>query len=177
VLAGRESSADWSDSPVRVMTPFNLRNELGIGEDCGLYVWAASVSLNPRTPADFWEIARFAKSSLAEKQSLRRVATELKGLEQAMNSGIDVLGAAQVFAQVLPFELLLTNLGKLSVQFDTGSLRLKALWGPAVLMGFENEQTVGVTTANDSLCLLHIAHTPIRFLLPRAAEILQLACK
>jgi len=177
VLAGRESSADWSDSPVRVMTPFNLRNELGIGEDCGLYVWAASVSLNPRTPADFSEIARFAKSSLAEKQSLRRVAKELEGLEQAMNSGIDVLGAAQVFAQVLPFELLLTNLGKLSVQFDTGSLRLKALWGPAVLMGFENEQTVGVTTANDSLCLLHIAHTPIRFLLPRAAEILQLACK
>ncbi len=46
------------------------------------------------------------------KQSLGRVATELEGLEQAMHPGIDVPGAAQLFAQVLPFELLLTNLGK-----------------------------------------------------------------
>jgi hypothetical protein len=111
VLAGREPSTSWNDSPVRVMSPFNLRNELGIGEDCGLFVWAGSVSMSPRSPADFWEVARFAKSSLTEKQSLGRVAVELEGLEQAMNSGIDVPGAAQVFAQVLPFELLLTNLG------------------------------------------------------------------
>jgi hypothetical protein len=97
VLAGRESSANWNDSSVRVMSPINLRKELGIGEDCGLYVWAVGVSLNPRTPADFWEMARFAKSSLTEKQSLGRVATELEGLEQAVNSGIDVPRAAQVF--------------------------------------------------------------------------------
>jgi hypothetical protein len=129
--------------------------------------------MNPRTPADFCEVARFAKSPLTQKQSLGRVATELEGLEQAVNSGIDVPGAAQVCAQVVPFELLLTNLGKLSVQFDTGSLRLRALWGPALLMGFENEQTVGVTTTNDSLCLLHTTFTPIPSLLPRAAEILQ----
>lgn len=48
-----------------------------------------------------------------------------------------------------------------------GGLRLKALWGPALLMGFENEQTVGVTTTNDSLCLLHTTFTPIPSLLPR----------
>ena len=177
VLAGRESFTYWNDSPVRVMSPFNLRKELGIGKDCGLFVWAGSVSMNPGTPSDFWEIARYAKSSLTEKQSLGRVATELEGLEQAMHPGIDVPGAAQLFAQVLSFELLLTNLGKLSVQFDTDSLRLKALWGPALLTGFENEQTVGVTTTNDSLCLLHTTFTPIPSLLSRAAEILQRACE
>jgi hypothetical protein len=177
VVAGRESSTSWNASPVRVMSPFSLRNELGIGEDCGLFVWAGSVSMSPRTSTDFWEVARFAKSSLTKKQSLGRVSMELQGLEQAVNSGIDVSGAAQVFAQVLPFELLLTNLGKLSVQFDTGSLRLKALWGPSLLMGFENEQTVGVTTTNDSLCLLHTTFTPIPSLLPRASEILQRACE
>jgi len=92
-----------------------------------------------------------------------------------MSSGIDVLGAAQILEQGFPNELLLTNLGKLSVQFDTGNLRLKALWGPAVLMGFEGEQTVGVTTTNDSLCLLHTSFKPIPSLLPRAAQILQAA--
>lgn len=49
--------------------------------------------------------------------------------------------------------------------------------GLGVLMGFEHEQAVGVTTTNDSLCLLHTTFTPIPSLLPRAAESLQRACK
>lgn len=177
VLAGRESSADWNHSPVRVLSPFNLRKELGIGEDFGVFAWAGSVPMSPGRLADFWDMARFSKSSLTDRQLLGRVAMELEGLEQIVNSGIDVDDAAQVSAQGFACELLLTNLGKLSVQFDSGSLRLKALWGPAVLMGFDKGQTVGVTTANDSLCLLHTSFTPIPLLLPRAAQILQLACE
>ena len=92
-----------------------------------------------------------------------------------MNSGIDVDGATQV-ARRISCELLLTNLGKLSVQYDFRSLKLKALWGPSALTGFDRGQTVGVTTTNDSLCLLHTSFTPIPSLLPRAAQILQLAC-
>jgi hypothetical protein len=177
VLAGRESYGDWEDSPVRVLSPFNLRKELGIGEDCGLFVWSAKVAMSPGTPADFWNAARLAKSSLAPQQSLGRVVIRIKGLEDAMSAGIDVQGAAQIHKQGFQNELVLTNLGKLPVQFDTGGLRLKALWGPAVLGGFEGEQTVGVTTTNDSLCLLHTSFKPIPSLLSRAAEILQSACE
>jgi hypothetical protein len=177
VLAGRESYDDWNHSPVRVMSPFNLRKQLGIGEDYGVFVWAGSVPMSPRTLADFWDMARFAKSSLTEKQLLGRVAIEMEGMEQTMNSGIDVHGAAQVLVQGFPCELVLTNLGKLCVRVDSGSLRLKALWGPAVLIGFGNGQTVGVTTTNDSLCLLHTSFTPIPSLLPRAEQILKSACE
>ena len=133
--------------------------------------------MNHYTLADFWEIARFAKSSFTEKQSRGRIASEMNELQQIVNSGIGVKGAAQVLALGFPCDLFLTNLGNLPIQFDTGSLRLKALWGPAVLMGFENEQTVGVTTTNDSLCLLHTSFTPLPSLLPRAAQILHLACE
>ena len=176
VLAGRESSSDWNQSPVRVRSPFSLRKELGIGEDCGVFVWAGSVSMSPHTLADFWDTARFAKSSLTERQMLGRVAMEMEGLEQVMNSGIDVEGAARG-ARRISCELLLTNLGKLSVQYDFRSLKLKALWGPSALTGFSSGQTVGVTTTNDSLCLLHTSLTPIPSLLPQAAQILQLACR
>jgi hypothetical protein len=177
VLAGRESYGDWENSPVRVRSPFSLRKQLGIGEDCGLFTWSASVPINPRTAADFWDSARSAKASLAEKQALGRVALEMAWLEKVVNSGIGVHGAAQISEKGYGCELLLTNLGKPAVQFDSGSLRLKAMWGPAVLMGFDNEHTVGVATANDSLCLLYTSFTPIPALLPRAAEILQLACE
>jgi hypothetical protein len=177
VLAGREFSADWNLSPVRVMSPFSLRKELGIGEDCGVFVWATCVPMSPGTLTDFWEMARYAKSSLADRQLIGRVAMEMEGVEQALNSGIGVDGAAQIAVQSFSSELLLSNLGRPSVQFDSGGLRLKAMWGPAVLMGFDRHQTVGVTTANDSLCLLHTTYTPMPSLLPRTVQILQSACE
>jgi hypothetical protein len=177
VLAGREASRDWDSNQVRILSPFSLRKQLGISEDCGLFVWATSVTM-PLTPvAEFWEMARFAKSDLAGKQPLERVRMEMRGLGQAMEPGIDVVGAAQILAQAFPFELLLTNLGNLPIQFETGDLKLKALWGPSVLMGFQGEQTVGVATTNDSLCLLHTSFAPIPSLLQRTEQILRSACE
>jgi hypothetical protein len=177
VLAGREGSRDWDSNQVRVLSPFSLRKQLGVGENCGLFVWATGVGM-PLTPvAEFWEMARFAKSSMAGKQPPERVAMEMQGLEQAMESGIDVAGAAQLLAQAFPFELLLTNLGNLPIQFETDALKLEALWGPSVLMGFEGEQAVGVATTNDSLCLLHTSFAPIPSLLQRTERILRSACE
>jgi hypothetical protein len=88
-----------------------------------------------------------------------------------------VAGAAQLLAQAFPCELLLTNLGNLPIRFETGALKLEALWGPSVLLGFEGEQTVGVTTTNGSLCLLHTSFAPIRSLLHRTERILRSACQ
>jgi hypothetical protein len=175
VLAGREISDDWACNPVRVLSPFNLRKQIGVDDDCGVFVWAAGVAMPTDWGTDFWEMARFAKSSLTTKQSIDRVATEMHGVEQAIASGIDVPTAAQILAQGFPCELLLTNLGAL--QFDSCDLRPKALWGPSVLMGFEGEQTVGVTTVNGSLCLLHTSFAPISGLLRRAELILRSACE
>ena len=145
-LAGREVSSDWRNAPVRILSPFNLRKQIGIGEDCGLFVWAGVIPMEPHTHAGFWDIARFARSSLTSQQSLEHVAIGMKTLSDAMAPGIDTYGASQILAQAFPCELLLTNLGKLPCEFDCVDLKLKALWGPAVFMGFEGEQTVGVTT-------------------------------
>jgi hypothetical protein len=177
VFAGRELSHEWITTPVRVLSPFNLRKQIGVGEDCGVFVWGAGVAIPPGIPADFWEMARFAKSSLAASQSMERVAIEMQGMEQAMRSGIDVPGAAQILAQGFPSELLLTNLGNLPLQFDCGDLKLKALWGPSVLMGFDGEQTVGVTTVNGSLCLLLTSFAPLPLLLERTERMLRFACE
>lgn len=176
-LAGRETSTDWTGFPVRILSPVSLRKQLGIGEDCGLFVWAGIVPIEPNAHASFWDIARYAKDSLTSKQSLQDVAVGMAGLEQAMGAGADVSAASQILAQGFPCELLLTNLGDLSShRFDRGNVKLKALWGPAVLMGFEGEQTVGVTTTNGSLCLLHSSFAPQPLLLKRAEQILRSAC-
>src|SRR5262249_17920748 len=116
VLAGREASRDWDSNQVRILSPFSLRKQLGIGEDCGVFVWASGVTM-PLTPvAELWQMARFAKSTLAGKQPLECVALEMRGLGQAVESGTDVAGAARLLAQGFPCELLLTNLGNLPIQ-------------------------------------------------------------
>jgi hypothetical protein len=176
-FAGREVSNDWRNAPIRILSPFNLRRQIGIGEDCGLFVWAGAITMEPDIHADFWDVARAAKASLTSQQSLENTSLGMKTLSEALSPGIDSYGASQILAQAFPCELLLTNLGKLSCEFDCGDLKLKALWGPAVFMGFEGEQTVGVTTTNGSLCMLHSSFTPLPWLLPRTERILRSACE
>jgi len=159
------------------MSPFNLRKQIGIGEDCGLFIWAGIVPIESNTPAGFWDIARTAKSSLTAMQSPHRVAFEMADLNNALEAGVDVDTASQIHAQGFPCELLLTNLGNLPCKFTYGDLKLKALWGPAVFTGFQGEQTVGVTTTNGSLCLLHSSFTPLPSLLQRTMRILRSVCK
>ena len=55
---------------------------------------------------------------------------------------------------------MVSNLGVLPFASRFGKVTLKALWGPAVLAGLEGEQTIGVATVNDAICLLHTSHTP-----------------
>ena len=176
VLAGREISSDWDRFPVRILSPFSLRKQLGVAEECGLFVWAGIVPMDPPASADFWDLARYAKSSLTAKQAPNRVTQEMEGLEQALGASVDVDGASQILAHGFPCELLLTNLGSLPIQVDGGGLKLKSLWGPAVLMGFEGEQTVGVTTTNGTLSMLHTSFAPLPSLLQHAERILRFAC-
>ena len=72
----------------------------------------------------------------------------------------EVATAAELGAQVFANEVMVTNLGILSFDRQFGPVTLKALFGPAVLTGFEGQQTIDVATVNGALCLLHTGHTP-----------------
>ena len=73
-------------------------------------------------------------------------------------------------------DILLSNLGR--TRFDThfGPLHLESLWGPAVLAGLPEIQTVGVATTNDSLCLLLTSYEPIPRLLETVETIVSAVC-
>jgi hypothetical protein len=51
-----------------------------------------------------------------------------------------------------------------------------AIFGPAVMTGFEGHQTIGVATVNGALCLLHTSHTPPEGLLETTQSVLAEAC-
>jgi hypothetical protein len=175
VLASREVSAACREIPLRILSPINARPLLDAGESCGVFLGAA-ISVFDRQAIDFWDIARHARIGIAANQSSENIAAQLSAFRQVVGNGAEVAMVAEFCAKVFASEVLLTNLGSLSFDRQFGPVTLKAMFGPAVLTGFEGQQTIGVVTVNGALCLLHTSHTPQEGLLEKTQSVLTQAC-
>jgi NRPS condensation-like uncharacterized protein len=175
-LAYKESSGESSQDLVRIWSPVDIRNLLGLGADCALLASPGVIFIEPQSLAAFWAIARGATASLTRSRTLEAVFSSMSFLRGALAKGMDVQAAATIMAHNFGFEICLSNLGNLRYETHFGELRLAALWGPAVLSGFEGEQEFGVATANGALCLLHTSYTPAQSLLDLTEQILVSAC-
>jgi hypothetical protein len=176
VLAGRQVIGEWNDNPIRVVSPVDIRKLVGMGEHCGLFVSTTPVSFLPDAPTNFWELARFAKRQLAGAQTRDGVTPTIHAIQRSISKGLNVETASQFAAHGVAHGAVLTNLGNLRYQTSFGKFKLEALWGPAILRGFEGEPTIGTVTVNGSLHLLQTSHTPVPFLLERMERALLTAC-
>jgi hypothetical protein len=175
VLASREVSPAWPQISLRILSPINARPLLGAGESCGVFL-GATTSVFDRQATDFWDIARDARIGVADNQTSENIAVQLSIFRQVVGNGAEVATVAEFAAKVFANEVLLTNLGSLSFDRQFGPVTLKAMFGPAVLTGFEGQQTIGVATVNGALCLLHTSHTPPEGLLEKTQSVLTQAC-
>ena len=175
INAGRRVPLGWQDVPVRILSPVNIRRELGVGENCGVFVSAAS-SVFDLGVRDFWELARKAKTDVASGQTRASVEALISHLRRVVGNGLDVAAASDFMAVAFAHEAVVTNLGHLPFGGQFGHVELKALWGPCVLAGFEDEQTIGAATVDGSLCLTYTSHTPRDGLLEAMGGVLTEAC-
>jgi len=175
VLASREVFAPWREIPLRIFSPINARPLLDAGESCGVFL-GATTSVFDRQATDFWDIARDARNGVAVNQTSENIAAQLAAFRRVVGNGAEVATVAEFVAEVFASEVLLTNLGNLSFDRQFGPVTLKAMFGPAVLTGFEDQQTIGVATVNGALCLLHTSHTPPEGLLEKTQSVLAQVC-
>ena len=155
--------------------PINARPLLDAGESCGVFL-GATTNVFERQATDFWDIARDARIGVAANKTSENIAAQLSAFRRVVGNGADVATVAEFVAEVFASEVLLTNLGDLSFDRQFGPVTLKAMFGPAVLTGFEDHQTIGVATLNGALCLLHTSHTPPEGLLEKIRNVLAQAC-
>ncbi len=175
VLASRDVSAAWREIPLRILSPINARPLLDAGESCGVFL-GATTSVFDRQAMDFWDIARDARIGVAANQTGENIAAQLSAFRQVVGNGAEVATVAEFGAKVFASEVMLSNLGSLSFDRQFGPVTLKAMFGPAVLPGFEGYQTIGVATVNGALCLSHTSHTPPEGLLEKTQSVLTQAC-
>jgi hypothetical protein len=83
-------------------------------------------------------------------------------------SNVDLRANSPVLEQGAQFnraafseELMVSNVGRVPFNPDFGKGRIESLWAPVILRGHDPEQTIGVSTINGSLHLVHTSWTPI----------------
>lgn len=161
--------------PIRIWSPMDARRLLGLGDDCTLLALSMIVPAEPRGLPGFWDVARAISAALAANRTVEYLRAALGLLSQNISS-LAVADAARLMACRFPFDFVITNLGVLKYATRFGYLKLRALWGPAVLSGFEDEHVFGVTSANGGLSLTYSSYTPIDSLLERLERNLVAAC-
>ena len=164
-----------AEEPIRIWSPMDARRLLGLGDDCTLLALSMIVPAEPRGLCGFWDVARSVSARLAATRTVEYLGAALSLLGQSISS-LQVADAARLMACRFPFDFVITNLGVLPYATRFGHLQLAALWGPAVLSGFEDEHVFGVTGADGGLALTYSSYTPIDSLLERLERNLAAAC-
>jgi hypothetical protein len=173
-IAGRAIDESWRNNPLRIMSPAEIRDVLGLKDQCMVSFGGGEISIAPGAMT-FWEVARFAKDSLSAVKSTASISKMIDLQSAAVSSNLTVEQAFQLKRNAFNAHVMLTNLGRLPFDRAFGPLTLETLWAPCALRGIEGEQTLGAVTVNGSLHLTHTSAAPIPGLLTRTEEELRAA--
>jgi hypothetical protein len=169
-IAGRAIDESWRNDALRIMSPAEIRDVLGLKDQCMVSFGGGEISIAPGGSMTFWELARFARDGLSAVKSAENISRLIDLQSTTVSSNLTVKQAFELKRNVFNAQVMLTNLGRLPFDTTFGPLRLKSLWAPCALRGIEGEQTLGAVTVNDSLHLTHTSPTPIPGLLAGTKE-------
>jgi hypothetical protein len=175
-IAGTAIDESWRNNPLRIMSPAEIRDILGLKDQCMVSFGGGEISIAPGGSMTFWEIARFAKDGLSAVKSTENISRMIDLQSGAVSSNLTVEQASELKRNAFNAQVMLTNLGRLSFDSTFGPLRLETLWAPSALRGIEGEQTLGAVAVNGSLHLTHTSPAPIPGLLAAIEAELRKAC-
>ena len=164
-IAGRAIDESWRNNPLRIMSPAEIRDMLGLEDQCMVSFGGGEISVAPGASMTFWELARFAKDGLSTVKSRENISRMIDLQSTAVSSNLSVEQASELKRNAFNAQVMFTNLGRLPFDSTFGPLKLENLWAPCALRGIEGEQTLGAVTVNGSLHLTHTSPAPIPGLL------------
>jgi hypothetical protein len=135
-----------------------------------------TLSYNPLPQETFWNFAKDVRKGIASLQTPEWIRQDIEGTNELFSSGMDLKDVEQVLHEGTVHEVMLTNLGRLSLDSDFNLLQLKLLWGPIVLTPHEDAQTIGVATLNGELTLTLTGQKSSKNLLENVENVLYDAC-
>lgn len=154
----------YGDTFVRSLSPIDVRKLIGDPDDCAICFSCTTTGLATTDDQPFWTQARMMTGELTAARSAAGVLAASAGLAQAVGSDADRPDAEDVFTRQLPWELLMTNLGRQEIA-RTGRIHPTALWGPIVQSQTAGEYVTGIVTYEQRMRLVTVGYQPTgRFL-------------
>jgi hypothetical protein len=175
-IEARQNAGYGSGRDLHLCSTISNRALINSPEDCGVFFTACDFPLTDGPVDDLWNLARKSKGMLNMGQSQDGVKAVLGAVDGIVQSGLDSYSAGEEGGKLFLFDIHLSNLGAVPIPTTYGAISLRQLWGPGVLVGFEGEQTLGVSTLNGRLCLLHTSYRPLPCFLEHIESTLNLAC-
>ena len=172
------ASKAWKPQPIRLFSPSSARETLGAGETVCLSIAGRVVPFDMERMSAFWDIARYAKESLAGVSSEEEIFGFARAVFGLITGGVNAEGTAQFTDTALANEYMITNVGALPFESTFGKLKLDAIWGPITITGYMGSQTVGVTAINGSInmALTSPSHMQVKPVLEFMEQILSMEC-
>jgi hypothetical protein len=159
--------------PAYIMSPFSVRKEMNVGTDFGLFIDTKIVAVGTDEKEGFWNIARAANIALADVHTpefQKASAEQLRGL---ISYSDDLI---QFIKDNFNFDIMLSNLGRLSLDQSTDALKVNFVAGPFIISGFNHTQAIGATTVNGKLLLTSSSRYPVNGLLKAIESNIREAC-
>ena len=165
------------DNTIRIHCPIDLSRLMRTETTgCGVFIGAGSAEA-PVGGRDLWENARRIVDNLRLARSPAAAAAMLQWIAAVMPPTATEDSVAEFFASMPQSSAVISNLGVLPLAVEYGSLRLKAVWGPAMLTNPPSDrQTIGVSTFAGQLRMVHQSYEPIPGLLESIRETLLTSC-
>lgn len=116
-IAGRAIDESWRNNSLRIMSPAEIRDILGLKDQCMVSFSGGEISIAPGASMTFWDLARFAKDGLSAVKSRDNISRMIDLQSTAVFSNLTVEQAFQLKRNAFNSQVMFSNLGRLP--FDT----------------------------------------------------------
>ena len=106
------------------MSPAEVRDILGVQDQCMVSFGGGEISIAPSVSMTFGDIARFAKDGLFAVKSRENLTRTIDLQSAAVSSNLTVDQASQLKRNAFNSQVMLTNLGRLLFDNTFGPLKL-----------------------------------------------------
>ena len=157
----------------KIQSPVSLRERLTqpVGESFGLYISLVEFFVNCALERDFWEVAREIKACFNHHADDKHVFSSVLDLTVLMDKLAPVITPeilVQTYAGV-EYDLSITNLGRLDIPTQFGSLQLEAFYGPSI-SAIPDEIILSISTVGGKM-YLNLIFTNLKLDMSQAEEI------
>jgi hypothetical protein len=140
IIAGRAIDESLRRNPLRIMSPVEIRDILGLKDQCMVSLGGGEISIAPSLSMAFCDLARFAKHGLSDVKSIANISRIIDLQSSAVSSNLTVQQALHLRQDAFNAQVMCSNLGRVPFDNTFGPLKLEALWAPCALRGIDKSR-------------------------------------